>query len=161
MEIKRSGADFSEVRNYIFEKLENNSIVNLSTCGKDYRVTSRAMCIIVKGQDIYFQTDSRFLKTKQMDENSKVAINFANIQWEGRAVNLGELKNEDNKWFLEIFKKKHPGSYNMYSLEPDQVLFRIEPVLLSAWRYDNSDSSKAFRDFIDFKKESAYRELYV
>lgn len=161
MQIKKCETDYNEVKKYIYEKLENNPIVTLATCDKNYRVTSRAMCIIVKGQDVYFQTDSRYLKVQQMEENSKVAINFANIQWEGKASNMGELNSKENKWFLELFKRKHPGSYNMYSMEPDQILYRIEPVLLSAWRYDSSGSSKAFRDFADIENESAYRELYI
>ncbi len=149
--------DFSESETYLLEKLTKHRTAVLATCGNDMQVTARAICIVNDGLNIWFQTDSRFSKTQQMRENPRVALSFENIQIEGVVHEMGHASLESNKWFCKEFSKVHPDSYNDYTNTKFERIFRIDPILITMWRYLHPQT---FRDIMDVRKKCVYRELY-
>ena len=142
---------------YVLEKLSKNIIVILATCGKNLRVTARSISIVNNELAIFFQSDKEFLKSRQMKENPNVAICFENIQIEGIATNSGHSSLEKNKWFRDTYKKVHPGSFEKFTHLENQVIFEIQPKLITLWKYEDNTS---YRVFIDIPEKSAVKEIY-
>ncbi|AZO94888.1 hypothetical protein [Halocella sp. SP3-1] len=105
------------------------------------------------GLDIFFQTDKRFLKFKQLEKNPNVALCVDNIQIEGIALKKGHILNEKNKEFLDLYKEKHYGSYEAYSHIEDNVLIKVEPKLITLWKYEGN---KSLREFLYIKVSVKY-----
>jgi general stress protein 26 len=121
------------------------------------RVTARAMSIINDGLNLYFQTDTRFLKARQMEENSRAAFCLANIQMEGTVINRGHSSLPENSWFCDEYSRVHYGSYTSYSHIPEERVYEFRPVLITAWRYENK---QAFRDILEPQTDIYRREPY-
>lgn len=128
---------YSEARAYVDEKLGKTLIAVLSTCA-DKKVSARSMSIVFINEKIYFQTDSRFKKAKQMEENPYAVICFENISIEGTITDHGAGKNEVNKHFLEVFAEKHPGSFRQYSFGLNQKVYSLSPKLILIWKYEDA-----------------------
>ena len=125
--------DYSALENETIEILKNNMIGVLSTSFID-KVTSRNMCIVNIGLDIYFQTNKKYNKYIQMTKNKNVSLCFSNISIEGTAEEVGSWEDEDNKEILELYKDKHASSYEKYGNLDGQVAFKIIPKKISYWK---------------------------
>jgi general stress protein 26 len=148
--------DFRQVMDYVWNKVENKKIAVLSTAA-DNRVTSRPMSFIRLGNELYFQTDERFLKIGQIKKNKNVAVCLENIQMEAEAEIRGHSSLPVNREFVEKYKQEHPGSYEAYTKSRHQVVVRLVPKLITLWRY--LDGSP-YREFIYPERQSAEREVY-
>ncbi|HRX15881.1 MAG TPA: pyridoxamine 5'-phosphate oxidase family protein [Spirochaetota bacterium] len=157
-ENKDSSINFNDAVDYVLKKLQKNKIAVLASCGADMRVSARSMSIVNRGLEIWFQTDSRFKKNRQMDENPFVALCLENIQIEGRVEKTGHSLDPENKFFCDEFELHHPGSYKAYTLSRDEVIYRVIAEQITLWRYDKGQS---YRDFIDVQNRLAVREYYV
>ena len=157
-ENKDSSINFNDAVDYVLKKLQKNKIAVLASCGSDMRVSARSMSIINKGLEVWFQTDNRFKKKRQIDENPFVALCIENMQIEGRAEKTGHSLDTENKFFCDEFMLHHPGSYKAYTLSRDEAIYRVIPETIVLWRYDKVQS---YRDFIDTQKREAVREYYV
>jgi general stress protein 26 len=147
--------DFTKAMSYVWNKVEKKKIAVLSTAA-DNRVTSRAMSFIRLGDDLYFQTDERFLKIKQIRKNRNVAVCMENIQIEAEAEIRGHAGLHVNQDFVERFKKIHPGSYKAYTQGINQVVVRLRIKLITIWRY----SGGPCREFIWPQLKKAGKEVY-
>ncbi|MBN2433999.1 MAG: pyridoxamine 5'-phosphate oxidase family protein [Spirochaetes bacterium] len=114
--------DYDESERYVLNKLQQNKIAVLASCGTDMRVSARSMSIVNRGLEIWFQTDKRFKKSGQMEENPFVALCIGNIQIEGRVENCGHSLDPENKFFCDEFAAHHPGSYKAYTLTRDRYM---------------------------------------
>ncbi|MDA3900606.1 MAG: pyridoxamine 5'-phosphate oxidase family protein [Spirochaetes bacterium] len=149
---------YDDAVTYVINKFQKNKIAVLASCGVDMHVSARSMSIIHDGLDIWFQTDRRFKKKRQIAENPYVALCIENIQIEGKAEQVGHSSREENKHFCEEFAIHHSGSYNAYTNTRDEVVYRVTPKKIVLWRYDNG---KSYRDVIDVQKKEALREYYT
>ncbi|MGL5531519.1 MAG: pyridoxamine 5'-phosphate oxidase family protein [Culicoidibacterales bacterium] len=104
----------------------------LSTVEKQ-RVTSRMMSIVrIKGV-LYFQTDCKSTKYRQLVKNPYIALCNDNIQIEAKVIELGHPLN--HKQFCEVFQVHHPHSYENYTILPDERLFAVALTKIQLWKY--------------------------
>lgn len=148
--------DFERLKDEVMELLRNKKVAVLATSSSD-RVTARSVSYVVLNSRIYFQTDKTFLKYKQIIKNPNVALCIDNIQIEGNARIKGHPFDEENKAFIEEFKKVNNGSFNAYSHMENEVVVEIEPVSITLWKYEEG---KPLRDFLNLQNKKAYREYY-
>jgi general stress protein 26 len=153
--IKKGLKNFTKVMDYVWNKVERKKIAVLSTAA-DNRVTSRAMSFIRLADDLYFQTDKRFLKIQQIRKNKNVAVCRDNIQIEAEAEIRGHSSLPANQDFVEKFKKKHPGSYKAYTNGKNQVVVRLKLKLITIWKYLGGPR----REFIWPEQKKAEIEIY-
>jgi len=76
--------DLQTLEGEIKETLGDHKIMVLTTCSSN-RVTARSMSCIIDGLNVFFQTDSGFLKIGQILENPRMALCHVNVQIEGNA----------------------------------------------------------------------------
>lgn len=123
---------YLETEKYIFNKLDDCGKVVLATCVDDL-VAARMISIIIHDNKIYFQTDLRMEKAKEIKKNSNVAICIDSIQIKGICKYVG--KPSHIEWFIDKYKIKHPNAYALYSdLEYERV-FEIKPTYAKVWTY--------------------------
>jgi general stress protein 26 len=152
---KRGLIDFAHAMYYVWNMVEKKKIAVLSTSAAN-RVTSRAMCFIRLGEDLYFQTDERFLKIQQIRKNINVAICLDNIQMEAEAEIRGHSSLPVNQDFVKKFKRAHLGSYRMYTGGKHQVVVRLKIKLITVWKYLGGPR----REFIFPEEKRAEMEVY-
>lgn len=125
-----------EFKAKFFEKLAKKSHMVLATSTND-RVTARSISPVVIGEKLYFQTDSELLKYSQLTHNPKIALCELDLQIEGIAKVIGHPFEDQNKFFVEAFSQKHPGSFNNYTHLKTEVVVEITLVLIQLWSYED------------------------
>jgi general stress protein 26 len=153
MEIK-----YTILEQEIIQFLDDHKILILATSAND-RVTARSMSCINIGLTIYFQTDKRFIKFEQIKQNPKVALCAGNLQIEGIAEIGNHSLDPSNKEFIELYKINHPDAFKNYSHLENNVVIKVEPTLITLWKY--SDGRKPYREFLYIRYHKAEREYYV
>ncbi len=148
--------DYFQVEKEVIDFISRNSKMVLATCSEN-RVTARAVSIVNQGMKILFQTDTEFLKYRQIIENPNVALCSGNIQIEGQATIT--CHPFENPYFIENYKVIHKTAFEKYSHLKDNVIVQVEPSLITFWKYTEVDR-KPYRDFLDVKVQKAYREYY-
>jgi uncharacterized pyridoxamine 5'-phosphate oxidase family protein len=148
--------DCGELEKEVVRLLKKTKHAVLATCAEE-RVTARTMSCVSDGLAIYCQTDSSYMKYKQIVENPNVALCAGNMQLEGTASILGHPLADENKRFAELFKEKHPGSFSTYSHLENEVVIGIEPKRVVLWKYDVNGGS--YRDFLELADGRAYRQF--
>lgn len=154
---KKEFIDYYELEKEVFENLDSNTHIVLATCLND-EPTARTVSHIILDNKIFFQTDINFDKCIQIEGNSNVALCLNNYQVEGTAKILEHPFNENNKRFLDKFKKVHESSYKEYSSLENEVVIEIEPVFITIWKYIDS---KPYREYLNIADKVATRELYL
>lgn len=125
---------------------------------KDGRVTARTMSFVVYREKFYFQTDSAMTKARQIAANPNVAICFENWQIEGTCRQTGRPSDEENRFFLERYKKLFPGACEKYSRLENERLFEVTPVKIAIWDYENG---RPYMDLYDLAQNSCRREYFA
>lgn len=142
--------------NYIklFDEFGESKNMVLSTCADD-AVSSRMMSVIVLDGCFYFQTDINFRKCSQILKNPNVALCADNISVEGKCFEEGTPF--DNKDFIRLFEQHFNWSYNKYSFLSNERLFKVEPVYIQKWIYENS---QPYIESLDLKNKIYTKKLY-
>ena len=154
---KREFIDYNELEKETFEILEKNKHIVLATCLND-KPTARTVSHIILDNKIYFQTDIKFDKCMQIEENNNVALCLDNYQIEGTAKILGHPLNEENERFLNKFKQVHKNSFNEYSALEDEVVIEINPIFIKIWKYIDN---KPYIEYLNIIDKVATRESYL
>ena len=115
----------------IEKALEQVKNVILATANKSGAVSARSMALVNDGLTVYMQTDNKFDKVRDINENPNVAISFAFYSFKGKAKIVGHPRN--NKVFIAKLKDKHLKTYNSYTELPDEVLIEIELTEARIW----------------------------
>ena len=148
--------EFKEAVEFLFEKLAPSKIMALASSVDNHVMVRNVSCLIYDDA-IYFKTDKNFRKTKQLYENSRVALCFSGIQVEGVATIKGLVTEEPERKFEKLYQKYLWGSYNAYSHEDTEILVEVKPSFVEIW--DTDEKNKAYQIFIDFdKKEVEYKK---
>jgi len=147
---------YEALREEVTDFLDKHKIFVLATYA-DNRVTARSMSCVNKGLIIYFQTDTRFLKFKQIEQNPHVALCAGNVQIEGIAKIKKHPLDPSNQEFIELYKQHHLGSFKNYSHLKHNVVIEVEPTLITLWKYEEN---KPYREFLYVHEERAEREYY-
>ena len=148
--------NYNELKNQITKILKNKKTAVLATC-ENNKITARTLSMINDDLTIYFQTDKKFDKCQQIKNNPNVAVATDNVQIEGTAEIVGHPYDEENKNFLELFKKKHYMSYKLYSKLKDEVVIKIDSKKITLWKYS---SGKSFRYYLYIDEKKAERKYY-
>ncbi len=138
---------FKIMSDRFFDDFGTHKNMVLSTAS-DSIVHSRMMSIVCLDKKFYFQTDSNFRKSRDLQNNSNVALCIDNIQIEGKAEKIGTPR--EHKEFCRIFENAFPKSYELYSMLNDEVLYEITPYNIYCWIYD---SGKPYIEHIDLEKQ--------
>ena len=154
---KREFIDYNELKKETFEILEKNKHIVLATCLND-EPTARTVSHIILDNKIYFQTDIKFDKCMQIEENNNVALCLDNYQIEGTAKILEHPLDEKNKRFLNKFKQVHENSFKEYSALEDEVVIEINPIFIKIWKYIDN---KPYIEYLNIIDKVAIRESYL
>ncbi len=92
-----------------------------------------------------------------MLQNPNVALCADNLQIEGIAGVRGHPLDDNDKEFIELFKKEHDGSFEKYSHLRDEVVIEVEPKLVTLWKYEGLNP---LRDFLYVSEGNASREYF-
>ena len=154
---KREFIDYNKLEKETFDNLDKKKHIVLATCLND-EPTARTVSYIILDNKIYFQTDIKFDKCMQIEENNNVALCLDNYQIEGTAKILEHPLDEKNKRFLNKFKQIHENSYNEYSILEDEVVIEINPIFIKIWKYIDN---KPYIEYLNIIDKVATRELYL
>ncbi|MGL5148981.1 MAG: GyrI-like domain-containing protein [Clostridium sp.] len=149
--------NFNEEVSNFFNKLGDTKTMVLST-SLENEVTSRNMSIISNKNKFYFQSDVKFMKSKQINGNKNVALCFDNIEVVGYVKNIKRISDGDMVDFKLKFSKYHKSSYEAYSNLIDNRVFEVEPKLIKLYCYEGKN---VYLKYIDFVKEEAYKIYYL
>ena len=148
--------NYDVLKQEVGDLLDQHRIMVLATAAQDH-VTARAVSCIRQDLRIYFQTDSDFLKCRQIEENPRVALCGGNMQIEGTARLIGRTLDERNRELAALYREIHPGSFKAYSDRESSVFAEVEIARVTLWKYENAHS---LRDFLDVPEQRATREYY-
>lgn len=138
----------------IFSNFGYSKNMVLSTSYQD-KVTSRMMSVIIFDGEFYFQTDKNFRKYNQIKNNPNVSLCCDNISVEGICTELG--KPLDNNRFIKLYEKYYNYSYQQYSSLQNERLFKVTPLYIQIWIYENA---KPYIEILDFKSNEYRKTLY-
>ncbi len=137
---------FEERVSKIFEKFGNHKIFALATSFGD-DVTVRMMSTIVHDRKFYFQTDIKFTKYHQLQNNQKVALCFDRYQIKGVCKEIGLPLEEKNEFFAKLYKEYSKWSYDNFSKISTERLFEITPTEIYTWEYEGETPYRTIYDF--------------
>lgn len=129
---------YEEIEEKIINKLKKVKFAVLATSNSSGDISACQMCLVSDGLDVYFQTDSKFEKVRNIKENNKVAINVGDYYFKGEAEIIGHPTT--NNRFIELIKEKHLETYESYSNLKDEVLIKVKLTECKIWGIDNSKS---------------------
>ena len=154
---KREFIDYNKLEKETFDNLDKKKHIVLATCLND-EPTARTVSYIILDNKIYFQTDIKFDKCMQIEENNNVALCLDNYQIEGTAKILEHPLNEKNERFLNKFKQVHENSFKEYSTLEDEVVIEINPIFIKIWKYIDN---RPYIEYLNIIDKVATRELYL
>ncbi len=128
--------DYKLIEQQILDALEKTRICVFASANKQGEVSTASMCLVNDGLKVYVQTDKNFEKTRNVEENSNVAISFGVYNFKGIAKIVGHPTS--NPKFIEKIKQKHLNTYNSYTNLPNEVLIEVELTQCKIWGNDNS-----------------------
>ena len=123
---KREFIDYNKLEKETFDNLDKKKHIVLATCLND-EPTARTVSYIILDNKIYFQTDIKFDKCMQIEENNNVALCLDNYQIEGTAKILehprnkteNRLQNKPTKRNIEWSEQELLNSVDEYRLNSE------------------------------------------
>lgn len=141
-EIKTCAINAEEV----VQALEKEKTMILATCSEN-RVTIRPMSHINDGLSVYFQAGADSVKMQQIRENPNVAMCVGTCELEGVATELGHPLAENNAFFAQGLKAKHPDAFERWSSLEDEVVVKVVVKRARQWRYIEDEPFLAEAEF--------------
>lgn len=133
-----------ELKNF-FDELGIAKKMVLATSSNDV-VAARTVSVLAFDEKFYFQTDMTMTKAKDIMNNSNVALATSNIQIRGICSNVGHPFDEQNKKFLNYFKKYYSSAYTKYSHLKNERVYEITPIMVKLWIYEDESPCIAILD---------------
>ena len=153
--------DYREKEARVIAFLDAEKDIVLATSLGD-RVTARTVSFANDGLGIYLLSFNNHKKYVQISANNQVALCKKNHQIEGAATILGSPLGETNKPFSEIYKRKLPREFEIWSQQPGMELISVSPKVVTSlefideWLYSeflDIETGKAYRRFLGDKTE--------
>jgi general stress protein 26 len=138
--------EFIRAKKELWNYLDTHKIWVVAT-GNEEDVTASNMCILSCQEHIYFQTDRRFEKFRNISANGHIALCYGNYRMKGTAKILGPTTSKENAGIMAAYQQVHPDSYRRYSNKPEGMLIEAVPTEIKIW------------DYIDGKPYIAYLDL--
>ncbi len=148
--------DYQKAKDKLVSFLENkeNAVMVLATSA-DNVVMARSVLIFNDALDIYFFTWKHSRKCAQIEKNNMISLCKDKVEIEGIAEILGLMKSEKNKGILKILREKQPGAIKRWENYPNMVIVKVKPIFACIDGYYINDD--AFIEYLDFKKQNAYK----
>jgi len=124
--------DYSEMRQLFLSDLATRRHMVLAT-SEGGHVTARSMSVVVREDRIWFQTDARMEKARQMEANPCVALAVDGYQLEGRARLAGRWS--ELPAVLEDYLRFHRSSYLTYSVLDTERVYEVRLTKIKKWEY--------------------------
>lgn len=118
----------------VFDALGHNKIMVLATA-VDNIVSARTVSTICIDKKIYFQTDLKMQKAKEIERNPHIALCWQGIEIKGVAKNIGSTTLLENRFFVEQFKHYYPNAFKKYTYLENECVFCVSPILIKWWNY--------------------------
>ena len=147
--------NIDELINKNLNVLNKNKLIYCATA-HDGRIKSRIVDYYNEGLTIGFITWEDSIKVNHMKYNPAVSLSIENLQIEGKAKFAGHPSLEQNKDFMESYKKRHPVPYKNFIGMKDTILVVVEPVLSIMMIYEHN---YFYLDHLDFIQNIAYRNV--
>jgi general stress protein 26 len=152
---------YEDLKQHMIEELKKYHQGYLATSKDDF-VTVRQMLLITNGLTIYCFTGTHSRKYKQIMANPQVAIAAGNLQIEGLASLKGQLLEEENTEFREVYRKTQPERYErstrIHFPRPDTKLIEITPQKMTLYAPPNLEAgTEAQYDILNLVKGTAHR----
>lgn len=142
--------NFENYEKEFFDRLGESCYMVLATSFEDRPMASMMTCLVFDGA-IWMQTDKKFPKYGQIQNNPKVALCKNATQIEGKASLCGHPLEKQNEKFAMLMKKYHPESYEMYSRVDSEVVIKVIPEKAIDWLYEKGDDRIYNLDFVNRK----------
>lgn len=145
-------AIYEDYHDKVMRHIAQKGVGVLATSYQDVP-TTRMVSVVVYDDKIAFQTSTKLEKYAQLSQNSAVALNFTNINIQGRAViQTGQVLTHQK--FITCFQEKHPGSFEAYSQMSSNRVIEIVPEKIVLWEYETGEPFRVFLDVVNqtFKK---------
>ena len=131
--------DFEKAILEIISQLDDNKIAVLSTLNNGL-IDSCQMTYVSNGLDIYMQTDDRFEKITNINNNDNVSVVVGNLSIQGKAILCGKPNESD--LFVEKIKNKCYKTYENYTNLPHQILIKITSIRCKLWKFENINGQR-------------------
>jgi general stress protein 26 len=145
--------DYDQKMEDVIQSLKGDKVIVLAT-SSDNRVTARTVSYVNDGLDICFLSWEHHTKCVQIRDNPRVALCKHNMQIEGTAEILGNALDPKNSKYADIFKKRLPQEFQIFSSQDGMVIVKVAPtrvttmVNLNDWLYLETldiENGKAYR----------------
>jgi general stress protein 26 len=144
--------DFNEDVEAKVKFLEAHNYMSLATSHND-KVTVRTVTYVSDGMNIYFLSCQHHTKCVQIEANPNVAACIDNIQIQGRAEILGKPLDEQNKEYADIYRKKLPAIFEIFSKKPEIVMVKMVPEFFQTFV---KDADRECLQHLDLKNKTSY-----
>lgn len=129
--------DFCEEYFRVWNSIKSESQMVLATTRHNYP-SARTVNVVVYLDKIYFQTDLRMEKAKEIKENPHVALCIGKYQIQGNCREIGHPLECKNEWFASTYKSLFPQAYNKYSNLKNERVYEVSPTKIYVWKSNNS-----------------------
>lgn len=147
--------EFEKQQALFWQQVGEHGCMVLSTSLHD-EVTSRMMSFLLLEGELWFQTDRRFQKYRQLRENPRVSLCRDNMTIHGLCREVG--RPSDNPAFCEKYRQFLSRSYRLYTGLEEERLFAITPVKAKKWMYD--EDGQPYVETLDFRQGVYEKEAY-
>ena len=123
-----------DIKNEIIDYLSKRKFLTLATSTQNNKPLTHPIAYVNKEQNIYFLTDKKTRKAKNIEKNPNVAYSIfdntehldeiKSIQMEGKATHV--IDKKERKEIIRSLNKKFPSMENM-SIDPDSLVIKITP----------------------------------
>lgn len=137
----------------LWNQLGSSGVMTLATCANN-RVTARAMSVVILDGKFLCQTDTSYLKYRQIALNPNVCLCVSHFTIEGTCRSLG--KPADNPQFIQQMQACFPSAVARWSSLPAECVLEITPRLVSSWIYEDD---KPYIERWDFTTGTYTKEL--
>ena len=118
--------DYARMTQGVIESLKDGQVIVLAR-SSDNRVTARTVTYVSDHLDICFLSWEHHTKCVQIRDNPRVALCKHNMQMEGMAEILGNPLDPDNSKYADIFRKRVPEEFRIFSSQDGMVMVRVVP----------------------------------
>ncbi len=144
--------EYDSLQYEISELLGGTDTIVFSTSAKD-RVTSRTVCFVNCGNEIYILTGKRTLKCRQLAENCNISLCTGNLQIEGLAELTGHPSEIWHQEINELFKSRHKFYYERFAHFKAAVYIKVNCKSYKLWKFaDGKDGYYC----LDIDKQKAF-----
>jgi uncharacterized pyridoxamine 5'-phosphate oxidase family protein len=151
---------FDELKEEMEKTLLNHRLLVLATVDGE-KVTARTVRCVPDGFKVYLATNKNSNKWNQVKVNPNVALAGSNLQVEGVACLKGQVLDDENKPYLECFRRIDPERYNDWEkrghfTNPLSYIIEVNPTKMSLFS-SMPKPEDTYIAVLDIENQKAYK----